>query len=65
GEVAGAGVGHHGAAVREGDDVWFYYFRHPAQSGGPASDQGPESTRRSAVHRARVTVVDGELRVTP
>lgn len=53
----GGGHGHHGAHAREGDTTWFYYF-------GAASDAEPVDTgevRRSAVHRVRLEVVDGEL----
>lgn len=52
------GHGHHGAHVRAGDDVWFYFF-------GRAADAEPhapgEDGRASAVHRVRLDVVDGVL----
>ncbi|QAY61677.1 hypothetical protein ET475_03050 [Microbacterium protaetiae] len=60
----GAPRAHHGAAVREGDRMWFYWFGHPLA----APDRGAEATslddRRSAVYRSRLTVVDGVLTAT-
>ena len=53
GQVPGPGFGHHGAPVREGDRVWFYFFTHP----------GVPDDRRSAVHRAEFVVRDGALDV--
>ncbi|GAA1925008.1 family 43 glycosylhydrolase [Microbacterium aoyamense] len=53
GSVPGPGFGHHGAAVRDGDDIWFYYFGHPERDAG--------DDRRCAVYRARLTVEDGAL----
>ncbi|MDT3316488.1 hypothetical protein Q9S71_06590 [Microbacterium sp. KSW4-11] len=51
GEVPGSGLGHHGAPVREGDRVWFYFFTHP----------GVSDDRRSAVLRVELVVRDGLL----
>src|SRR5690606_9511361 len=51
------GQGHHGAHVRDGDDVWFYYFG-PADAAVHAASG---ELRRSAVHRVRLLVVGGEL----
>ncbi len=51
GEVPGGGFGHHGAAVIDGDDAWYFFFAHP--DGG----------RRSVVLRARLSVTAGILRV--
>lgn len=51
GRVPGSGLGHHGAPVREGDRVWFYFFTHP----------GVPDDRRSAVLRAELVVRDGSL----
>jgi hypothetical protein len=62
GEVPGPGFGHHVAAMRDGDDVWFYYFGHPQRTAPPPSDQDTVDDRRCAVYRARLSVVDGELR---
>jgi Glycosyl hydrolases family 43 len=62
GEVAGRGFGHHGAAVRDGDDVWFYYFGQPVHPAGAQGD-APED-RACAIYRARLVVVDGELLCT-
>jgi hypothetical protein len=51
------GHGHHGAHVRDGDDVWFYYFgRADAEAHAPSGE-----LRRSAVHRVRLVVDDGVL----
>ncbi|MDN3494820.1 family 43 glycosylhydrolase [Planococcus sp. APC 4015] len=61
GEVAGPGFGHHGAAVRDGDDVWFYYFGHPSRAYVPDVDTETVDDRRCAVYRARLVVVDGIL----
>jgi hypothetical protein len=69
GDVPGPGFGHHGAAVREGDRVWFYYFGRPALAASEvdlhlASEVDLEAAeeRRSAVYRVELTVADGELR---
>jgi hypothetical protein len=61
-EAAGTGLGHHGAAVRDGDDVWFYYFGRPQRT--RAAEAGPDDfeDRRCAVYRTRLRVVDEELR---
>jgi hypothetical protein len=43
--------------VRDGDDVWFYYFgRADAEAHAPSGE-----LRRSAVHRVRLVVDDGLL----
>ena len=52
-----SGFGHHGAAVREGDDVWFYYFGHPVRG----ADTDSIDDRRCAVYRTRLTVEHGRL----
>jgi hypothetical protein len=62
GEVAGPGFGHHGAAVRDGDDVWFYYFGHPSRAYVPDADTDAVDDRRCAVYRARLVVEGGDLR---
>lgn len=51
GRVPGSGLGHHGAPVREGDRLWFYFFTHP----------GLSDDRRSAVLRVELVVRDGLL----
>jgi hypothetical protein len=56
--VPGGGHGHHGAHVREGDGVWFYFFAQPADA--PAHVLSGE-VRRSVVHRVRLTVLEGVL----
>lgn len=56
----GGGHGHHGAHVRDGDDVWFYFFGRPAAA---ESHQDGE-VRRCAVYRAALHVVDGTLHTT-
>ena len=61
GEVPGPGFGHHGAAVRDGDDVWFYYFGQPQRTTLPTADGESRSGRRSAIYRVRLAVVGGEL----
>jgi hypothetical protein len=58
GDVPAPGFGHHGAAVRDGADVWFYFFAHP--QGRPDRDAADD--RRSAVYRTRLSVHDGRLR---
>ncbi|WP_439590792.1 family 43 glycosylhydrolase [Microbacterium sp.] len=57
GSVPCPGFGHHGAAVRDGDAVWFYYFGHPEKGVGA----GEIEDRRCAVHRTRLTVESGVL----
>ncbi|SFS13929.1 Glycosyl hydrolases family 43 [Microbacterium sp. cf046] len=64
-DVPATGFGHHGAAVRDGEDVWFYYFGHPRRAAVPPPEQDVIDDRRCAVYRARLTVVDGELRCAP
>lgn len=59
--VPGRGSGHHGAAVRNGDDVWFSYFGHPQRTAAAESAVESVEDRRCAVYRARLSVVDGEL----
>ncbi|MET0296427.1 MAG: hypothetical protein ABW024_03435 [Microbacterium sp.] len=64
GEVAGPGFGHHGAGVRDGDDVWFYYFGHPARAYVPDVETDSIDDRRCAVYRSRLVVRDGDLVVS-
>ncbi|SCY52145.1 Glycosyl hydrolases family 43 [Microbacterium sp. LKL04] len=53
GTVPSPGFGHHGAPVRDGDRVWFYFFTHP----------GVPDDRRCAVLRVELVVRDTELAV--
>lgn len=43
GEVRGAGFGHHGAVVRDGDDVWFSYFGQPQLPVAPSEESRREN----------------------
>ena len=61
GAVPGPGFGHHGAAVRDGDDVWFYYFGHPARAAIVDPERETIDDRRCAVYRARLRVESGVL----
>ena len=63
GEVPGPGFGHHGAAVRHGDDLWFYFFGHPAAAYVPDVDAETVDDRRCAVYRVLLRVV-GDVLVT-
>ena len=53
------GHGHHGAHVRDGEDLWFYYFGQADAEANAASGE----LRRSAVHRVRLVVEGGVLRI--
>lgn len=62
GSVPGAGYGHHGAPVRHGGDVWFYFFGQPEAShedGGDGASADRVDARRCAVYRVRLRV-DGD-----
>jgi hypothetical protein len=59
GEVPGGGVGNHGAPVRDGEALWYYFFGRPAGAISTGSDAGED--RRSAVYRVQLEVVDGVL----
>ena len=50
-EMPGLGFGHHGAAVRDAERLWFYFFGHP---------EGAQE-RRCAVYRVQLGVVDDRL----
>ncbi|MCT9002420.1 glycoside hydrolase family protein [Microbacterium memoriense] len=63
GAVAGPGFGHHGAAVRDGETVWFYYFGHPARAYVPDAATDSIDDRLCAVYRARLIVTRGRLEV--
>ncbi|TQJ30068.1 hypothetical protein [Microbacterium sp. SLBN-146] len=61
GEVAGPGFGHHGSAVRDGDDLWFCYFGHPSAAYVPDVEAESVDDRRCAVYRTRLVVEAGRL----
>lgn len=52
------GHGNHGAHVRDGDDLWFYFFG-AAKAAPVHADTG--EARRSAIYRARLDAVGGRL----
>lgn len=62
---AGSPRGHHGASVREGDRLWYYFFGHPSAAGDATRepDGGAPDDRRSAVFRVELRVADGILTV--
>lgn len=62
--VPGPGFGHHGAAVRDGERVWFYFFGHPARVASPGTASDTTDDRRCAVYRVSLSVTDGVLSVT-
>lgn len=62
GDVSTSGFGHHGAAVRDGAQVWYYYFGHPQRTTASAADAESIDDRRCAVYRAGLSVVGGVLR---
>lgn len=43
---------HHGAAVRDGETLWYYFFTHPG---------GSDDERRSVIMRGRLAVAEGLL----
>ncbi|WP_295575669.1 hypothetical protein [uncultured Microbacterium sp.] len=53
GDLPGGDIGNHGAAVRDGEDVWFYFFARPR---GTSDEE-----RRSAIYRVGLRVDDGVL----
>lgn len=62
GDAAAPRLGHHGAAVCDGDHLWFYYFGHPQGMYVPDVEDESLDGRRCAVYRARLLVAGGELR---
>lgn len=54
----GGGPGNHGAQVRHGEDLWFYFFGGVE---GAAVHRATGENRRSAVYRLRLDVEAGEL----
>jgi hypothetical protein len=64
GTVPGQGFGHHGAPVRDGDTLWYYFFAQPAttpDAGGDGARAGDVEGRRCAVYRVRLRVDGGRL----
>lgn len=57
-DLAGGGHGNHGVHVRDGDDLWFYFFG--AAEAAPAHVATGEQ-RRSAVYRVRLVVAAENL----
>ncbi|MFF2486385.1 family 43 glycosylhydrolase [Microbacterium sp. NPDC058062] len=57
----GIQIGRHGSVVLLGDEARLYFFTHPWWDGSELADTDERSHRRSAVHVARLRVVDGEL----
>ncbi|WP_297082058.1 hypothetical protein [uncultured Demequina sp.] len=54
-------VGRHGDVVVEGDEATLFYFTHPWWDGTEIEDAPGHDSRLSAVHAARLTVIDGVL----
>lgn len=61
GEVSGSGFGHHGSGVRDGDDIWFYFFGHPQLTRTDGTEQVTADERRCAVYRTRLIASTGKL----
>jgi len=57
----GIQIGRHGSVVVTGDEARLYYFTHPWWDGSELADVDEPSHRRSAVHVARLRVIDGAL----
>jgi hypothetical protein len=57
----GVQVGRHGMVVVRADAALLYYFTHPWWDGGEIEDADAGLARRSAVHVARLRIVDGTL----
>ena len=70
GDVSTSGFGHHGAAVRDGAQVWYYYFGHPqrttASAGGCRVHRRPEVRRlpRRSERRRRCSALRHMIGVT-
>lgn len=57
-----AGLGHHGSVVRDGGDLWLYYFGHPVRGRDGAAPEADVDARRCAIHRTRLAVAaSGDL----
>ncbi|SDQ29939.1 hypothetical protein [Microbacterium sp. cf332] len=64
GSVPGRGFGHHGSPVRDGRDLWYYFFAQPAttpDAGGDGASACDVDARRCAVYRVRLRVDGGRL----
>ncbi|HKP08854.1 MAG TPA: hypothetical protein VJU58_16515 [Microbacterium sp.] len=57
----GIQIGRHGSVIVRGDEARLYFFTHPCWDGSELADADERSHRRSAVHVARLGVVDGDL----
>jgi hypothetical protein len=57
----GVQIGRHGSVVVTGDEARLYFFTHPWWDGSELADADERTHRRSAIHVARLRVVDGEL----
>ncbi|WP_447647387.1 family 43 glycosylhydrolase [Microbacterium forte] len=55
------GHGSHGAQVRVGDDLWFYFFAAAAAAERAPAHAATGEQRRSAVHRVGLEVEGGKL----
>lgn len=61
----GVQIGRHGSVVvMTADDARLYFFTHPWWDGSELADAEERAHRRSAVHVARLRVVDGVLSCT-
>lgn len=60
-DATGVQVGRHGMVVVRGDVGLLFFFTHPAWNGVEIADADDVDSRRSAVFRAEVRVVDGVL----
>lgn len=69
GHAPAPGFGHHGAAVHDGEQTWFFFFGHPQRTSAPSHGEGEErddvDARRCAVYRARLRVQGGALVFEP
>ena len=58
----GIQIGRHAMVVADGEESgWIYFFTHPWWDGSEIGDAMGDAHRRSAVQRARLTVVEGRL----
>ncbi|MFC8680241.1 family 43 glycosylhydrolase [Microbacterium ureisolvens] len=57
----GVQIGRHGSVVVVDDEARLYFFTHPWWDGSELADTDERSHRRSAVHVARLRVVEGVL----
>lgn len=57
----GVQIGRHGSVVVTDGEARLYFFTHPWWDGSELADADERTHRRSAIHVARLRVVDGEL----